>query len=238
MAPRSTSSSITAAKNDHVMDFFGNLVGAMAQPGRRVISVLLVDRSLSMKGYETPVMDAVNDHLRDIKDPPDKSAQYAMVVTFNDGYRISVPLSPAATVNPMTSYVPKGNTLLYETIYLVLKLFTTAYRQLNTDQRRDLVIAMGIFTDGKDNQSPRAKYPAKLVQLVREARAMGFHFYTYGFRFDAVAIAEQMGMPTDDDHAKSFDKNPADFAAAGQHFSHSTTTFFGGEHFRPGSKTT
>ena len=220
------------------MDFFGTLVGAMAHPGHRVISILLVDRSISMKGYETPVMGAVNDHLKDIQDPPDKSVQYVMVVTFNDGYRISVPLSPATTVQPMTSYTPKGNTLLYETVYLVLKLFTNAYRELNSEQRRNLIVAMGIFTDGEDNQSSRAKHPAKLVNLVREARAMGFEFYTYGFRFDAVAIATEMGMPTDDDHAKSFDKNPADFAAAGQHFSASTTSFFSGGNFRPGSSTT
>lgn len=238
MSRRITSSQLRLTKDESFMDFIGVLAAILANPAQRVVSVMIVDRSESLTDYAKPVKDAVNAHLTGIKTPPDGSAQYAMVITFNEEYRIAVPLSEASTIAPLATYNPKGYTLLFETVYRALKLFTHAYRQLTDTQRKNLKIAFGIFTDGDDNRSDTTKFPLKLAVLVQEARAIGFEFMVYGFKFNAKAIAARMGMPTDDDHAKSYDKEPASFAAASQHFTGRTTSFFGAKAFRPGSRTT
>lgn len=236
MRQSSSNSSLRLAKDAQAMDFVGALAAILANPNQRVVSIMIIDRSESMRGYEAPVMDAVNGHLTNIQNPPEDSGdQYAMVITFNHGYRVAIPLARASEIAPLTSYLPKGRTLLYETVYLALKLFVRAYESLSDEQRQNLKIAFGIFTDGGDNESDQNKFPVKLVQLVQRARVFDFEFMTYGFHFDAKNVAREMGMPTDDDHAISFDKSPAGFEAASQHYTTRTMAFFGGQNFNPNS---
>ena len=217
------------------LQFVSSLSGILANPRKKTISVLLIDESYSMKGQESAILKAVNSHLESSKKPTDGSDQYVLVITFNDEFRTAVPLSSALNVAKMTKYVPDGNTLLYETVYLTIKSFFPAYKLLRGEMRFNTKIVFGIFTDGDDNESDKA-FPDKLKRLVQDTLRFGFDYYTLGFKHDAKRMARLMGMPADDMHAQTHNKNEEGIINATMFFTSQSIGYFDHEKFDPSTQ--
>lgn len=213
---------------------------AMAGGRPSTITVMIIDRSGSMSGYEEPVLTAVNNHLQAIKNPPDGREQYCMIITFSDSYRIDVMLQHASNIDKMTEYKPDDNTLLWKTVYKTIKLFLEPYSAMTTEQKENVKIFFGVFSDGEDNLSNQVDegnpWPEKLQRMTKKALAQGFELLTFGFRFNVKQIAGSMGFPIDDEHAFQFAQENASIARAGQTFTHRTTTVFCGRQFDPGRR--
>lgn len=214
-------------------------MAAMAGGKPATITVMIIDRSGSMSGYEEPVLTAVNNHLQAIKNPPDGREQYCMIITFSDSYRIDVMLQHAFNIDKMTEYKPDNGTLLWKTVYKTIKLFLEPYSAMAKDKKDNLKIFIGVFSDGEDNLSNDVDegnlWPEKLQRMTKEALAQGFELLTFGFRFNVKQIAGSMGFPIDDEHAFQFTQDNASIVQAGQHFT-KVSTCFRGRQYDSGSR--
>jgi len=200
----------------------------------KTLSILIVDESGSMANYGQTPQKCVNDHFRSLKNPPDGRQQFCTVILFNDKYRVAIPLTKASELVPMTGYNADGNTLLYETVHQVLKLFISCFKQSSAD----LKVFVGVFSDGADNKSDPDRQPKKVQVTAHKARMLGWELFSYGIGIDAKELARLLGFPTDKDHVHNFTTSARSVGEATRHFTDRSTTvgFDDPKHFNPKTK--
>lgn len=231
--PRHPTARVRFAQSQAESSFLGAVAAFMSQPGKKVINLVLMDGSSSLHGYETPLRDGLNSFLENLKTPQPGVKHAVMVVKIQSDFSLLVPFARAENVSPISNFTTADNTLLWMPLWRLIRTFTSIYREISDEQRRDLQVVFGIFTDGDDTDSDRKFFPAKLIDEVKIARAMGFEFMTYGYRHDATRIAGIMGLPTDEKHAITFDKSPEGIQASSQSFTGVSLSFFRVEEFDP-----
>jgi len=209
-----------AAVNQLVpMDVSGRMCLDDGKP--KTLSVMIIDRSGSMQKYGGTPQKCVNDHLAAIKNPPDGREQFVTVITFADDAKIEIPVSPAATAQPLETYVADGWTLLWQTVHETLKLFCTLHRMNNPT---NLKVFVGVISDGDDNRSDNTIYPKKTRKWAQIALDLGFELFAYGIGVDGKKLAEDMGFPSDDQHAFTLEASVASVQEATTHFTTRSTT--------------
>ena len=218
-----------AAVNQLVpMDVSGQMCLDDGKP--KTLSVMIRDRSGSMAKYGDTPQKCVNDHLTAIKNPPDGREQFVTVITFADNAKIEIPVSPAATVQPLEAYLADGGTLQWRTVHETLKLFCTLHRM---NDPKNLKVFVGVISDGDDNLSnkptyPEEPYPKKTQKWAKIALDLGFELFAYGIGIDGKKLAEDMGFPSDDQHAFTLEASVASVREATTHFTKSTTRVHSG----------
>lgn len=200
----------------------------------KTLSILIVDESGSMDSYGRIPQNCINDHFKALLNPPDGREQYCTVIFFNDKYRVAVPLTEAANLQSLTNYKADGNTLLFETVHQVLKLFISCFEQTTAD----LKIFVGVFSDGQDNKSDANRQPKKVQVSAHKARMLGWELFSYGIGIDAKELARMLGFPTDKEHVHNFTAEAKSVGEATRHFTGRSTTvmFDDSRHFNPNTK--
>jgi uncharacterized protein YegL len=231
--PNCTGNGLQGVNNNHLpLKVVQQMLENANKP--KTLSILIVDESGSMADYGKTPQNCVNNHFQSLKNPPDGRQQFCTVILFNDKYRVAIPLTEANELVPMTSYKADGNTLLYETVHQVLKLFISCFEQSTAD----LKVFVGVFSDGADNESDTDRQPKKVQVTARKARMLGWELFSYGIGVDAKELASLLGFPTDKDHVHNFTATAKSVGEATRHFTgQSTTVMFGdSRHFNPNTK--
>lgn len=194
---------------------------ALVQLGEeRTLSIIILDASPSMQKHGLVPQECVNEHFKAIRNPPDGRKQYCTVITFHDAAFVNIPLTPADQLADMNNYHTDGSsTLLWETVYQTLKLFSTAMPQTT-----NLKIFVGVFSDGGDNASDHERQPHKVKRMAQKVQALGWELFCFGIGIDGKKLAEDMGFPTDDKHVKTVAADEAGIREVTTHFSTETTT--------------
>ncbi|MEK7159571.1 MAG: vWA domain-containing protein [Patescibacteria group bacterium] len=231
--PTGTGNGLQGLNNNHLpLAIVQQMLENVDKP--KTLSILIVDESGSMDNYGRVPQDCVNNHFRGLQNPPDGRQQYCTVILFNDRYRVAVPLTEASHLRPMTTYKAEGNTLLYETVHQVLKLFISCFEQSTAD----LKVFVGVFSDGLDTKSDANRQPKKVQVTSHKARMLGWELFSYGIGIDAKELARLLGFPTDKEHVHNFTAEAKSVGEATRHFTgRSTTVIFNDpQHFNPGTK--
>ncbi len=188
----------------------------------KTLSILIVDRSGSMSRFGQTPLDCLNAHLQSLQNPPDKREQYCTIIYFADEAIVELPLTKVESNLQIERYEADGNTLLWETVYQTMKLFRQLHQNMPGGDLLQVVV--GVFSDGDDTRSDRQRQPQKLKRMAKKVTDFGWHLFSYGIGIDGQKLAEEMGFPSDADHAKTVEASLAGIEEVTRHFSLSTTT--------------
>jgi len=190
----------------------------------KTLSIIILDASISMAEHGDVPQRCVNEHIETLKNPPDGRKQYCTVIVFGEDYRALIPPIAAESLQPISNYRADGkSTLLYETVYKTLQNYLAIH---SINRPENLKIFVGVFSDGDDNKSDRARQPRKVKKLAQVAQSLGWELFCFGIGIDGKALAESMGFPTDDQHCRTVKADEGGIRATTQHFSNATTTCF------------
>ncbi|MFA6537443.1 MAG: vWA domain-containing protein, partial [Patescibacteria group bacterium] len=152
------------------------------------ISILIMDASGSMQDYHDVPQECLNKHLEGLKNPPDGRDQFCSIVGFNNEYFVLLPMTDAQQAPKITNYAPDHSTLLYKTVYHVIR-WMIEMAVCKEDPNRHLIV--GVFSDGMDNKSP-PEYLEKLRKYASMATDAGIDLYTFGIGINGQALARKM----------------------------------------------
>lgn len=143
----------------------------------------------------------MNEHLDHLR--RDRGTEhYCVVVSFADTAVVEVPLGHVMNQGmKMDHYYPEGQTLLYETVDMVMSGFLDSQERIAPRMKRTLRVVLGVFSDGADNLSDAKTYPKKLVATAKRVRALGWELMTFGIGINGAELARKMGFPDDEAHA-------------------------------------
>ncbi|MBU1131735.1 VWA domain-containing protein [Patescibacteria group bacterium] len=199
-----------------------------------LLSVIILDRSGSMKKFDTAPYDCVNKHLDAMRTTDDGIKRFCTIITFADKYRVEMPITPVADSPDFYHYYPDGTTLLWKTVYKVLKELVKLFKD-TPDLEKNLKIVVGVFSDGQDNLSlpPDSKknYQTRVCATAKKARDLGIELFTYGIGISAADLARGMGFPVDEKHAVTVEASARGIETTSSHFTEQTTTGFHGSDF-------
>lgn len=191
-----------------------------------VISVLILDASISMKRFGKTPLETVNRYVHSLRTARDGRVYYFCHVSFSDTCVITTPLTFVDAVVPLTAYTPGDGTLLWETVDGVLADVLKYYKAIDTSKRLKMKIFINVITDGEDNLSSRISFPHLLWQKTAEARELGFELFVYGLGINAKSIADAMGFPSDGIHAITLEATESDMLKTSMHMTEKTTGFY------------
>lgn len=197
----------------------------------KTLSILILDSSGSMDKYGGVPQECVNRHFYQLQSPPDGRKQYCTVISFADRYEILVPVTAAPDLPFLTNYKAAGGTLLFETVYQVLKVFL----KMQESSATDVKIIVGVFSDGDDTASDKPRrQPGKVQTIAKLAKNKGWELMSFGIGIDAKELARSMGFPDDDAHAQTVEASPQGLEEVTQSFTTRTTTigFIDPRHFK------
>jgi hypothetical protein len=198
-----------------------------------VVSVIFLDRSGSMtKFIVTPPTpkDIVNKHLASLKERNDGWDYFVSVITFSDHYTVDIDLCPIKDAPELNTYSPNGKTLLFSTVYHGIETLLKQFKELTPKQHSRIRVLIGILSDGLDNKSSSQKYPQQLTAITAEVIKLGWDFLTFGIGINGATLAGVMGLPTDSDHAFSFEPTKHSLCRSQEIFT--GATIIGDMHFR------
>ena len=146
--------------------------------------VVLLDRSGSMRKIADATVDGFNTFLNEQKNSEGEA--FITLIQFDDRYEVdykSIPVKEAHDLVVNETYVPRGNTALYESIGRTIQ-------ELNTD--RDEVFV--IITDGHDNVRSEFKPEAinKMISTLQEENK--WHFLFLAANQDAIVSGSKLGV--------------------------------------------
>lgn len=190
------------------------------------VSLMILDGSQSMQKFKEAPKEAVEGHIKKLRDDPTRY-YLCSVVGFADNSYVIVPLKPVDEIEGI-KYEPDGNTLLWKTVGDVLEQLLKFYTSQVRGLQEHLKVVVGVFSDGGDNRSPEG-YLIHLKYLSEQALSYGWELMTFGIGIDAEALAESMGFPTDPDHAVTVEATEEGLHESVINMTH-TTMGFG---FRP-----
>ncbi|HCC23838.1 TPA: hypothetical protein DF272_06720 [Candidatus Falkowbacteria bacterium] len=193
-----------------------------------VLSVLIVDRSGSMRQFGLLPQVEVNNHIKRMS-LETGAEHYVLVVTFADRPTVDINVTRCKNNPQLVGYVADGETLLFDTVYYVLKALYNLRKTIPMPLLENLQVVVGVFSDGANN--PPQGYanrdqPRKLQDACKVVLATGkFDLNSYGIGIDAKQLATSMGFPTDDVHCVTVHNSEDGVTAASGIFSQRTSTF-------------
>ncbi|MFA4846472.1 MAG: vWA domain-containing protein [Patescibacteria group bacterium] len=218
--------SVSAINQLVPMDVTNQLCG---NDNPKTLSVLILDASMSMIRFGDAPRQCVANHLAAIKKSPDGREQFCAVITFNKHATLVVPLARADAISDSFRYQNDYGTLLWKTVHEALKSFCLYFR---LHSPKNTKIFVGVISDGIDNQSNKGGqpgnpvYPEKTKKWSKRALELGFELFAYGIGVDGKKLAEDLGFPTDDQHAFTLEASVRDLTRSTRHFSETTTGGF------------
>lgn len=154
---------------------------------------ILLDRSGSMESIKRVTIDGVNSMIQDQK--LDEGDCWVTLIQFDgeDPEHHVFTGIPIDQVRPLTdeSFVPRGNTPLYDAIGLSL-----AHTTRRTSDTPDLLRLFVIVTDGQENASRRVS-AAEASEKIKRKEAEGWRFIFLGANQDAIEEANKIGIVAD-----------------------------------------
>ena len=146
--------------------------------------VVVLDRSGSMRKIAAATVEGFNTFLNEQKNSEGEA--FITLIQFDDRYEVdykSIPVKDAYDLVVDETYVPRGNTALYESIGRTIN-------ELNTN--RDVVFV--IITDGQDNVRSEFKPEAinKMIKTLQDEN--GWHFLFLAANQDAVTTGGKLGV--------------------------------------------
>ena len=160
------------------------------QPGLKSIICLILDRSGSMGGRETDVINGVNSFIAEQKKLPDP-ASIAFVRFDSEAVETFRVMGPLAYCPPLTAdeYSPRGGTPLFDAVGRTISQMDKDWKE----QRADRAIVV-IVTDGEENAS-REYTKEKIKDMVNARQRTGRWAFVYlGANVDAFSEASKMGI--------------------------------------------
>jgi len=167
---------------------------------RTTLSVLILDRSGSMKEYGDAPIKAVNDHIRKLQEAADGCNYLFGLVSFADAPRLEIDITDVKRIELLQAIECDGQTLLYETVWRTINLLYNRYLNLTDREQSLLKVVIGVISDGADNQSPSSQ-PGRLKNLAELVRSFGWETLVFGIGVSGKVLAEKMGFTVDDQHA-------------------------------------
>ena len=171
---------------------------------KRVLNLIILDESGSMRGLERVSVDGVNETIQAIKGAYEQLPGQDQLLTFitfsstrDSDYRTQLELVPISKVKEIneSDYIPRGGTPLYDTMGKAL----TELERTATDS--DIVLVT-IITDGKENSS--LEYNQEMIKtLINRLDEKDWVFTYIGANQDAILEAGKMGIR----NAMNYDSN-------------------------------
>ena len=159
----------------------------------------LIDRSGSMGGLQSDVVDGFNGFLAEQREKPADCTLTLVQFDSNDPYEVIHDAVPVEKVPDLTreQYRPRGTTPLLDALGTLIE--TADARMAGIEHAEDQIVA--VFTDGLENAS-REWTRAKLFDVVTARRNEGWTFVFMGANQDSYAEAGRLGM--DDGSVQDF----------------------------------
>ncbi|MGE7664331.1 vWA domain-containing protein [Ureibacillus composti] len=157
--------------------------------------VFILDRSGSMSGLEADTIGGYNSMLA-----KQKSADGDAIVTtvlFNHEVELLHDRINVKGIAPITNndYEVAGTTALLDAIGFAINKIKKAQKATIKEERAGKVLFV-ITTDGMENSSSEFNYN-KIKQLIEQQKELGWEFIFLGANIDAISIAAQMGIESD-----------------------------------------
>jgi uncharacterized protein YegL len=164
--------------------------GAKAETDMKTLICLILDRSGSMSGRESDVINGANGFIDKQKALPDP-ASIALVRFDSEGIERFRAMAPLAECAPITEedYQPRGGTPLLDAVGQTILALEGDWRREQPE--RAIVV---IVTDGLENAS-REYTKAKVKELIEARQASGKWAFIYlGANVDAFAEGGALGI--------------------------------------------
>ena len=151
----------------------------------------LIDRSGSMGGLQSDVVDGFNAFLAEQREKPDECRLTLVQFDSNDPYDVIQDAVPVEKVPDLTreQYRPRGSTPLLDALGTLIEKASARLEEIEGEE--DQIVA--VFTDGLENAS-RHWTRAKLFDVITERRNAGWTFVFMGANQDSYAEAGRLGM--------------------------------------------
>ncbi|MCX6745370.1 MAG: VWA domain-containing protein [Candidatus Parcubacteria bacterium] len=172
--------------------------------GESTLSIMIMDKSGSMKKFGKAPLKAINDHIKSLKAANDGRKHYCGIISFNDKAQVEKEVMDVSRMVPLFSYHPGNGTLLWETVDKTLRDLITLWLPYQSEK---LKIVVGVISDGEDNHSDRHLYPKSLQTAARWAINHGWELLTFGIGINGRRLAAEMGFPMDSQHAFTMEAN-------------------------------
>ena len=190
---------------------------------KRVLNLIILDESGSMRGLERVSVDGVNETIQAIKGAYEQLPGQEQLITFitfsstrDSDYRTQLELAPISKVKEIneSDYIPRGGTPLYDTMGKAL----TELERTATDS--DIVLVT-IITDGKENSS--LEYNQEMIKtLINRLDEKDWVFTYIGANQDAVEVARRMNI----DNAMNFQATQEDTRRMWDDYKDSTSAYY------------
>lgn len=188
-----------------------------AKPSKKAaqttVVTLLLDKSYSMLSIKGKTLEGYNQYVESIKDTPEPNSftlvQFDTVAI--EKTAVDVPIAQAPRLDDQ-SYVPRGNTPLYEAVVKTIAA-TKGLVATKTDPR----VLFVIQTDGEENSSG-PEYTLKVAKAaIEEVKALGWEVVFLGadLKQTGYAMAGAMGIGRGQTMSYSGAQSESAFAAVG-----------------------
>ena len=162
---------------------------------KRVLNLIILDESGSMRGLEKASVDGVNETIQTIKGSYEQLPEQEQLLTFitfsnrgDSDYRTQFNLLPISQVEEFNhaSYLPNGGTPLYDTM-------GKALTDLEKEATDSDIVLVTIITDGYENSS--CEYNQESIKaLISRLDEKDWVFTYIGANQDAILEAGKMGI--------------------------------------------
>lgn len=151
----------------------------------------LIDRSGSMSGLQSDVVEGFNGFIARQREKPDDCALTLVQFDSNDPYEVIHDAVPLAKVPDLTAeqYQPRGGTPLLDALGRLIE--NADARLAGIDHEEDQIVA--VFTDGLENASQHWTR-AKLFDAITDRRNAGWTFVFMGANQDSYGEAGRLGL--------------------------------------------
>ena len=151
----------------------------------------LIDRSGSMRGLGSDVVEGFNGFVDGQRGSPGECSLTLVQFDSNDPYEVIHDAVPVDRVPDLTAdrYQPRGMTPLLDALGTLIEVAGTRLARLGHDE--DQIVA--VFTDGLENASRRWTR-AELFDLINARKQVGWTFVFMGANQDSYAEAGQLGL--------------------------------------------
>lgn len=162
---------------------------------KRVLNLIILDESGSMRGLERASVDGVNETIQTIKGGYEQFPEQEQLLTFitfssrgDSDYRTQFNLLPIPKVEEFNyaNYFPNGGTPLYDTM-------GKALTDLEKEATDSDIVLVTIITDGYENAS-REYDQASIKALISRLDEKNWVFTYIGANQDAILEASKMGI--------------------------------------------
>lgn len=173
----------------------GGLDASLGRGARRkLLAVLIMDRSASMARFGDVPLRVINRHLERMQAAEYAALQEVSVVVFDHATDTLMPMQPLVHARPLRPYSLGQGTRLHGTVADVLERLTS---QVIEEQSRGVEVSVSVvvFTDGEDRSKPAGKHLARLRRAVMQAGDLGFQLIAVGIGIDGVRLAQELWFP-------------------------------------------